>query len=191
MRSPPVNLLISCCTSSRALLRAAFTPEATRSSSIVTSSSPVFKSSSTCCSILIETTSCRPFATTVTIPPPTVASTVFSPRPSCNSRSFSCIFWACFMILPKPLFIIAFLLADDFSLAHGAIEHVAAACSASNIKDPSTEEFECLTYDRCPGERGEGIRRWRSTASGGGRLVIRLRGIDDAHSHLSSHHRPH
>src|SRR5262245_61523595 len=186
MRNPPVSLVISCCTSSRALLRAAFTPEATRSSSIVTSSSPVFKSSTTCCSILIETTSCLPLATTVTIPPPTVASTVFSPKPSCNSTSFSCIFWACFIILPKPLFIIInILLAHHFIFIHWPVPHFSTDWALPNVEDPPTKKFDRVANDRRPGQRHQTLLRRRATRGRETSSSVRCHSVDDADCNVS------
>src|SRR5262245_49832027 len=70
--SPPVSLPISACIISLDLRSASLQAARTRSSSIWLSSGLI-----TSLSILIATISCMPFAVTVTMPPPAVASTVF------------------------------------------------------------------------------------------------------------------
>src|SRR6185437_15489435 len=69
-----------------------------------TSSSSICASSGlmTSRSILIDTTSCLPLATTVTMPPPAVASAVFFAASAWSCSIWAWSFCASFMMLPKP-----------------------------------------------------------------------------------------
>src|SRR5574340_1134435 len=60
--------------------------------------------STTDLSILIDSTSWRPLATTVTMPPPEAASTVLFPASACSFFTCSCICWACFIKLLSKFF---------------------------------------------------------------------------------------
>src|SRR5262245_1665661 len=99
--SPAVILPISACTISRDLRRASLEAARTRSSSICASSGLM-----TSRSILIDTSSCLPLATTVTMPPPAVASTVFFAASACICSIWAWSFCASFMMLPKPFTVI-------------------------------------------------------------------------------------
>src|SRR4029079_2561573 len=94
---PPVSLPSSCCTSSRDLRSASLHAASTRSSSICTSSLLT-----TSGSILTVTISCLPLSSTVTMPPPAVASTLRLPTSSCSAAICCCSFCASFIMLPKP-----------------------------------------------------------------------------------------
>src|SRR3972149_2964385 len=95
--SPPVSLPSSCCTSSRDFRSASLHAASTRSSSIWSSSLLM-----TSGSILIDRISCLPLASTVTIPPPAVASTFLLPTSSCKAAICCCSRCASFIMLPKP-----------------------------------------------------------------------------------------
>lgn len=83
---PPVSLPISPAAISLPLVMASWTPLRTRSSRNSASSG-----SMTDGSILMDWTSPEPVATTVTLPPPTEASTVLSASSSCAFAIPACI----------------------------------------------------------------------------------------------------
>src|SRR5947209_1239447 len=87
---------ISSATISRALRSASFAAATTRSCSI--SPSLALRTSG---SILTETISSAPFATTVTMPPPAEAWTVFVATSAWTLARRSCMACACFMRLPR------------------------------------------------------------------------------------------
>src|SRR2546425_1915296 len=95
--SPAVSLPISCWTRSRDFRSASLHAASTRSSSIWASSLLM-----TSGSILMDVSSCLPLASTVTMPPPAVASTFFLPTSSCRASICACSFCASFIMLPKP-----------------------------------------------------------------------------------------
>src|SRR5204862_6559837 len=95
--SPAVSLPISCWTRSRDLRSASLHAASTRSSSIWASSLLM-----TSGSILMDVSSCLPLASTVTMPPPAVASTFFLPTSSCRASICACSFCASFIMLLKP-----------------------------------------------------------------------------------------
>src|SRR5262249_17897302 len=95
--SPAESLPSSACIISLDLRSASLHAASTRSSSICASSGLM-----TSRSILIAVSSCLPLASTVTMPPPAVASTFFFPISSCMASICCCSFCASFIMLPKP-----------------------------------------------------------------------------------------